>query len=133
LGDVDEFLHLSARIKIDQQHPVFEDGATDSFSASGCSRIQQQESLLIPRAELITAAAHPTPTSTLMAAVGQFIWQAPHSMQASLQMTSAFPDSTANTPWGQTSVHIPHPMHLSGSSFKVTTFFKYINFFIYLL
>jgi hypothetical protein len=34
LGDVDELLHLSASIKIDQQHPVFEDGATDSFSTA---------------------------------------------------------------------------------------------------
>lgn len=29
------------------------------------------------------AEAQPTPLSTTMAPVGQFLWQAPHSMQAS--------------------------------------------------
>jgi hypothetical protein len=34
--------------------------------------------------------AHPTPASTVIAATGQFIAQAPHSMQASLSDSDAF-------------------------------------------
>jgi hypothetical protein len=78
----------------------------------------------MPSAVLITATAHPAPTSTLMAAAGQFILQAPHSMQLSLLMIFALRELIAKTSCGHTSVHIPHPIHLSVSSFKVTTSFK---------
>jgi hypothetical protein len=71
----------------------------------------------------IMAAAQPTPLCTRMASTGQFIWQAPHSMQASLLTTDAtdFEDSkpvvfrspTVKTACGHTSTHIRQPMHLS--------------------
>jgi hypothetical protein len=45
--------------------------------------MQQHEAFLRPKAALMTAAAHPTPESTLIASAAQFFAQAPHSMQAS--------------------------------------------------
>jgi len=51
---------------------------------------QQQESPVRPRAELITAAAQPTPASTAIASKGQFRAQAPHSIQASRLAIRAF-------------------------------------------
>jgi len=50
------------------------------------------------------AAAQPTPALTFIAFAGQFIAQAPHSMQESLSTISALPLSMTNTPCGQTSV-----------------------------
>jgi hypothetical protein len=41
-------------------------------------------------APLIMALAQPTPACTVMASAGQFKAQAPHSMQASLSVTTAF-------------------------------------------
>jgi hypothetical protein len=41
------------------------------------------------------AVAHPTPGVTAMAWAGQFIAQAPHSMQWSRSIILAFPFSTA--------------------------------------
>jgi hypothetical protein len=45
--------------------------------------MEQQDSFFLPSMELITAAAQPTPGRTLKASAGQFLAQAPHSMQAS--------------------------------------------------
>ena len=53
--------------------------------------------------------AHPTPLSTSMAPVGQFRWQAPHSMHASPRATRAVAPSMANTPCGHTIAHRPQP------------------------
>jgi hypothetical protein len=61
--------------------------------------------------ELMTAAAQPTPERTPRASAGQFLAQAPHSMQASLFTISIFPLVRLKTAWGQTKRHIPHPMH----------------------
>lgn len=75
--------------------------------------------------------AQPTPGLTLMAAAGQFVAQAPHSMHASRSANRALLFTTVKTVWGQTIAHIPQPMHFSASSSKVVTFSKYLNFFIY--
>jgi hypothetical protein len=58
---------------------------------------QQQESPFRPRAELITAAAQPTPAWTDIASKGQFRAQAPHSMQASRLAIQTFFPFMANT------------------------------------
>ena len=52
------------------------------FSSCGV-RLQQHEDASRPRREFMTAAAQPTPVSTEIASAGQFMEQAPHSMQAS--------------------------------------------------
>ncbi len=67
------------------------------------------------------AAAHPTPLSTAMAAVGQLSWQAPHSIQASGRASWATRSFIANTPCGQTAAHISQPMQRSGSYRSVFT------------
>jgi hypothetical protein len=85
---------------------------------------QQQEALSRPKAVLMTAAAQPTPASTVTASVGQFLAQAPHSMQASRCSIFAWLSFMLKTAWGQTTRHIPHPTHFSSSSSKVTTFGK---------
>ena len=64
-------------------------------------------------AACIMAVAHPAPLLTIIAKVGQLIWQAPHSMQASLLITSALPFFLAKTLQGHTVQHISHPMHKS--------------------
>lgn len=91
---------------------------------SGDSIIQQHESPFLPNAVLMTAAAQPTPGLTLMADAGQFMEQAPHSMHASRFRITAVPLFRANTAWGQTRRHIPHPTHLSGSMPSETTSFR---------
>jgi hypothetical protein len=60
-----------------------EDQQQQDVDCSSESIVQQQEELFRPRAELMTAAAQPTPARTLSAVTGQFLAQAPHSMQAS--------------------------------------------------
>jgi len=50
------------------------------------------------------AVAHPTPGLTEIAPAGQFVAQAPHSMQRSRSRIRAFPSAVAKTPWGQTAV-----------------------------
>jgi hypothetical protein len=73
----------------------------------------------------MTAAAHPTPDCTKIAAVGQFRLQAPHSMQASRFLILARPEPfMAITAWGHTSMHRPQPIHLSSWIFSVTTFLR---------
>jgi hypothetical protein len=93
----------------------------DYPQASFLSITQQQAELSRPKAEFITAAAQPTPASTLKAAGGQFWAQAPHSMQASRFSIRALPLSSKITAWGHTTVHVPHPTHFSWSKAKVTT------------
>jgi len=61
----------------------------------------------------ITAAAQPTPDCTEIASNGQFRLQAPHSMHASRFRISACLVFILNTSWGQTSRHIPQPVHFS--------------------
>jgi hypothetical protein len=85
------------------------------------SIVQQAEELLRFSIEFMTAAAQPTPVRTLKASVGQFCAQAPHSIQASRSMISTLPFVKLKTAWGQTSKHVPQPMHFSASSLKVTT------------
>lgn len=80
------------------------------------------------RAPMMTPVAHPTPAFTDRASAGQFIAHAPHSMQASRSTILAFPFSTTKTPWGQTSSHMPQPVHFSASNSRVTTFRRYRNF-----
>ena len=73
----------------------------------------------------MTAATHPTPALTFIASVGQFSWQAPHSIHASRSIIFAFLFLMVKTVWGHTSAHRLHPIHLSISSSKVATFFRY--------
>jgi hypothetical protein len=61
----------------------------------------------------MTPHAHPTPDLTVTARLGQFLAQAPHSMQASRSLISAlrpFEASKPSTPWGHTSMQVPHPV-----------------------
>jgi hypothetical protein len=78
----------------------------------------------------IIAAAQPTPGFTLKAEKGQFKEQAPHSMHASLFSMTAFRPTMEKTPWGQTSVHFPQPVHFSVSSSSVATFLRYLCFIL---
>jgi hypothetical protein len=65
--------------------------------------------------------AQPTPGLTLMASTGQFIAQAPHSMQPSRSTIYTFLPVNMKTPCGQTWVHIPQPIHFSPSRVIVAT------------
>lgn len=56
------------------------------------------------------AAAQPTPDDTAMAPVGQFIRQAPHSMQFPRRAMIAFRLASVKTACGQTSSHRPQPL-----------------------
>jgi hypothetical protein len=85
---------------------------------------QQQALSVLPKAELMTAATQPTPAVTVMASVGQFLAQAPHSIQASRNSIRAFPVAKPRTALGQTSMQVPQPIHFPGLKSKVTTFFK---------
>jgi hypothetical protein len=79
-------------LTVDQQQEGFWDPGLEDRPAFFGSMTQQQESPVRPRAELITAAAQPTPASTDNAAKGQFRAQAPHSIQASrLAIRTFFP------------------------------------------
>jgi hypothetical protein len=73
---------------------------------------------------LMIPAAQPTPDRTEMAFSGQFFSQAPHSMQRFLLRITALLFSIAKTACGQTMVHILQPLHFSGYSSSVTTFFR---------
>jgi len=66
--------------------------------------------------ELMTAVAQPGPVPTVKAQTGQFRLQAPHSMQASRFEIRARPFSMTRTSRGQTSRHMPQPMHFPSSS-----------------
>jgi hypothetical protein len=88
------------------------------------SMTQQQAELLRPRAELMTAAAHPTPVLTKIAAAGQFFEQAPHSMHASWCSILTMPLLRLKTAWGHTVRHMPQPVHFSPSRVNVTTFLR---------
>jgi hypothetical protein len=82
----------------------------------------------VPRSHpVMTPAAHPTPDLTVIALVGQFMVQAPHSIQRSLLRMNAFFSFIINTAWGQTMVHIAQPLHFSLSNCNVATSFKYFN------
>jgi hypothetical protein len=59
--------------------------------------------------------------------LGQFMAQAPHSMQRSLSTMAAFLFFRANTACGQTLMHMPQPVHRLESRRSVATFFKYFN------
>ena len=83
---------------------------------------QSQFGLEPANAPLMMATAQPTPESTEIASSGQFLAHAPHSMQASRSTNRARFSSIRNTAWGQTTAHIPHPVHFVSSSLKVTTF-----------
>jgi len=62
---------------------------------------------------LIMAAAQPTPAFTVMAPNSQFRAQAPHSMHRSLSVIAARLSRISKTRCGQTSTHLPQPVHLS--------------------
>ena len=57
------------------------------------------------------AYAQPTPDFTSIAEKGQFLAQAPHSMQLSLSVITALSSFIKKTSWGHTIAHIPHPLH----------------------
>jgi len=61
-----------------------------------------------------SAAAQPTPLSTVRAPKAQFRIQALHSMHLFLSVITAFRSSIINTPWGHTSAHLPQPVQRSG-------------------
>lgn len=104
-----------------QQHEAF-------FCFPVCSHgsmVQQQEEGSRPSMLLITAAAQPTPACTETASVGQFRLHAPHSMQASLSCIHARSEPfMPMTAWGQTSMHMPQPIHFSSLRLSVTTSFR---------
>jgi hypothetical protein len=83
--------------------------------------MQQHEESFRPNAELMTAAAQPTPLLTLIASAGQFMAHAPHSMQASRFWIRTEPLFRLKTSWGQTNMHMPQPAHFSWARSKVTT------------
>jgi hypothetical protein len=59
------------------------------------------------------AAAQPTPAFTVIAPNSQFMAQAPHSMHRSLSVIAARLSRISKTICGQTSTHLPQPVHLS--------------------
>jgi hypothetical protein len=73
---------------------------------------------------MMIAAAQPTPALTVIAAAGQFKEQAPHSMQVPRRTIRALPETMSNTACGQTSTQAPQPIQASGSSAKVSPFFR---------
>ncbi len=66
-----------------------------------------------------------------MASVGQFLAQAPHSMQPSKSTMRAFLLSIENMPCGQTITHIPQPTQALESNVNVVTPGRYLNVSIY--
>jgi hypothetical protein len=66
-------------------------GCTYPHSQVGCPSF-------LCRKPLITAAAQPTPEETVIALVGQFMRQAPHSMQSSRLTIVLFRFITEKTP-----------------------------------
>ncbi len=75
--------------------------------------LQSQDGSLPVIMPLMIAAAHPTPLSTRIAPNAQLVMQAPHSIHLSLSTMTAVLSFIDKTPWGQTSMHVPQPMHLS--------------------
>jgi hypothetical protein len=74
---------------------------------------------------LMMAAAQPTPALTVIAPNSQFMAQAPHSMQRSLSVIAARLSRISKTRCGQTSTHLPQPLHLSREYWSVVTFARY--------
>jgi hypothetical protein len=74
---------------------------------------------------LMMAAAQPTPAFTVMAPNSQFRAQAPHSMHRSLSVIAARLSRISKTRCGQTSTHLPQPVHLSRAYWSVVTFARY--------
>jgi hypothetical protein len=74
---------------------------------------------------LIIAVAHPTPAFRLIAPKTQFWAHAPHSIHKSLSVTKALFPFMAKTPCGQTSMHLPQPVHFSEKNWSVVTLAKY--------
>jgi hypothetical protein len=74
---------------------------------------------------LIIAAAQPTPASTEIAPNSQFKAQAPHSMHRSLSVIAARLSRISKTLCGQTSAHLPQPVHLSREYCNVVTLARY--------
>lgn len=89
--------------------------------------MQSHVDLVPPKVAIITPVAQPTPDLTLIASTGQLRLHAPHSIQASRSTILALALSITKTPCGQTSVHLPQPIHLAVLNSSVTTFFKYRN------
>jgi hypothetical protein len=79
---------------------------------------------------IITAVAHPVPAATESAPKAQFRAQAPHSMHASRSTISTEPSLMEKTSWGQTSMQMPQPLHLSLSRESVATLERYFIPFI---
>jgi hypothetical protein len=73
------------------------------------------------------AVAHPTPSCTRSAPGSQFLAQAPHSMQRSLSTIVALLFSIFSTDRGHTSTHLLHPVQRSISSFRLTTWARYLK------
>ena len=73
------------------------------------------------KAARIIAVAHPTPLLTKIAPVGQFNWQAPHSMHrcGAAKLTKLL--FRSKTAWGQTVVHILQLLHNSVLNLSVFT------------
>lgn len=88
---------------------------------------QSQDGSVPRSAPLMTAVAQPTPDWTKMASVGQFMAQAPHSIQASRSTITARRFSMTKTACGHTSTHIPQPLHFPASNSRVTTLGKYLS------
>jgi hypothetical protein len=113
---------------ISQQHPELPlpDFAGPHSESDISWTVMSQHEELRPRALWMTAWAQPTPACTVIASSGQLREQALHSMHASRSVILAKPLSMAKTPWGQTTAHIPHPVHFSSKSSRVATPLKYL-------
>jgi len=77
------------------------------------------------------AAAQPTPGVTVIASTGQFLAQAPHSIQPSESTIFAFCSTTVKIRWGQTIWQLPQPMQVLTSKLSVAVFGMYLKFFIF--
>lgn len=75
----------------------------------------------------MTAAAHPTPDLTWIASKSQFFAHAPHSMHLAEFTGTAFRFSMMKTSWGQTSMHLPQPVHFSALKVNVSESLKYFT------
>ena len=114
-------------------------GSRTNFGKSGyCCSFDYPQHAVLPSSEhpqvgslpvtqlIIIAAAQPVPALTSIADAGQFIAQAPHSMQKSLSQIRALLSLISKTPCGHTSPQRPQPSHFSASKVRVVTFSKYL-------
>jgi len=81
------------------------------FFGKNINQMKFQQAGSVPfNAPMMIVVAQPTPASTKRASSGQFMAQAPHSIQASRFTILAFLFSIVNTPCGHTFSHSFHKL-----------------------